>query len=81
MFIDGNHDIEPAYNDVKMYLPLLNDNGFCVLDDTGWSSLQKACNYAKQNLKLIYEEAEYCILQKSDSTDNGLNLIIQEILK
>ncbi|MGL5003590.1 MAG: class I SAM-dependent methyltransferase, partial [Casimicrobium sp.] len=40
--IDGNHDTNTVVADVETYLPLLNANGFLVIDDVSWSSVLPA---------------------------------------
>jgi hypothetical protein len=65
MFIDGNHDKDPALNDVKMYIPRLANNGFFILDDITWGTLVPAYNYAKENLMFLYEGSGFAIFQKT----------------
>lgn len=40
--IDGNHDTAPVMRDVELYLPLLQDKGFLVMDDVSWDSVRPA---------------------------------------
>lgn len=80
MFIDGNHDIEPALNDVKSYITLLKEDGIFIIDDIHWSTLQPAFDYAKSNLQLIYEGVGFAILQKSSVENKILKEMIKEIL-
>ncbi|HEY1797517.1 MAG TPA: class I SAM-dependent methyltransferase [Stellaceae bacterium] len=40
--IDGNHDTAPVMKDVELYLPLLEPDGFVVMDDASWGSVKPA---------------------------------------
>jgi len=65
MFIDGNHDRDPALADVKTYIPRLVNNGFFILDDITWATLIPAYTYAKENLMLLREGNGYAVFQKT----------------
>jgi hypothetical protein len=80
MFIDGNHDIKPALNDVMSYIHILRENGIFIIDDIYWSTLQPAYNYAKSNLQLIYEGIGFAILQKTNIENTELKQMIRKIL-
>lgn len=53
--IDGNHAEHAAYEDIKTALTLLEPNGFLIVDDTDWPSVQAALR--KFDLQLIDEHS------------------------
>jgi hypothetical protein len=81
MFIDGNHDIDPALNDVKLYIPLLNENGILMMDDVKWETIQPARQYVADNLIFIHEGTDYAIFQKTAKDGSELKLTVDTFLK
>ena len=67
--IDGNHDTSFVMEDIKNYVPLLDKNGFVVLDDVSWDSVIPAFSYLSQNLifvnKLIDKENDFALFAKN----------------
>jgi hypothetical protein len=47
IYIDAAHEYDPAYRDMKMFWPLLGDDGVMICDDYGYSDVTRAaCNFA-----------------------------------
>jgi len=42
LHIDGNHDAAAVVDDVRLYAPMVVENGFVVMDDTHFSTVQPA---------------------------------------
>lgn len=51
--IDGNHDTKYVVNDIALYLPLLNKNGFMVMDDISWNSVKPALDILDKKINLV----------------------------
>lgn len=51
--IDGNHDTDFVINDVRLYLPLLNKNGFIIMDDISWDSVKPALKVLEKKLSVV----------------------------
>jgi len=65
LHIDGNHDTKYVLEDIDLYLPLVKEGGYIVLDDTDWNSVKPALNKAiVDNAKIIFIEKKFTILQK-----------------
>jgi len=56
--IDGNHDIAMVLRDVELYLPLLADKGFVVMDDISWDSVRPAFDIVCSKYNLIYKTTD-----------------------
>jgi hypothetical protein len=56
--IDGNHDTAPVVQDVDDYLPLLESEGFLVMDDISWPSVKPAVDIVSAQLALIYARVD-----------------------
>jgi hypothetical protein len=56
--IDGNHDTEHVMQDVNLYLPRLNLDGFLITDDISWNSVRPAYKAASLQLSLICEKVD-----------------------
>ena len=56
--IDGNHATEIVMKDIELYLPLLAERGFVVLDDISWDSVQPAFNAVSSKYSLIYKKTD-----------------------
>jgi hypothetical protein len=57
--IDGNHDTEMVMKDIELYLPLLAEKGFIVLDDISWDSVRPALNAVSSKYSLIYKKTDF----------------------
>jgi hypothetical protein len=53
--IDGNHDTKAVMSDLELYLPLLNKDGFIVLDDISWTSVMPAMVILDGLMKKVFE--------------------------
>lgn len=51
--IDGNHDTKFVMEDVKNYLPLLQEKSFIVLDDVSWDSVKPAFSLLSIEMNFI----------------------------
>jgi hypothetical protein len=56
--VDGNHDSDEVVHDVRNYLPLLQPNGFLVLDDISWDSVRPAVRIASAQLRQLYQHVD-----------------------
>ena len=56
--IDGNHDTAPVLKDVELYLPLLNPEGFIVMDDVSWESVKPAYNQVADRLSRVFQRVD-----------------------
>jgi hypothetical protein len=56
--IDGNHDTEHVMQDVNLYLPRLNRDGFLITDDISWESVQPAYRIASLQMSLLFERVD-----------------------
>ena len=56
--IDGSHDTEVVMNDIELYLPLLSENGFLVMDDMSWECIQPAIEVVKSKCSLLYSRTD-----------------------
>ncbi|MGB9979481.1 class I SAM-dependent methyltransferase [Methanobacterium sp.] len=63
--IDGNHDTKYVTEDVELYLPLINHNGFIIMDDIDWDSVKPAYKKLKESTTVIFESADFAILINS----------------
>jgi len=84
LHIDGNHDTVHVLEDLNLYLPLVNDGGFIILDDTDWDSVKTALNQAIIfKTKIIFIENDFAILQKLTSieSDEIKNFVEQKRLE
>jgi hypothetical protein len=55
--IDGNHDEARVSEDVELYLPLVGEGGFVVMDDVSWSSVKPAVDLVASRAKLLFYES------------------------
>lgn len=76
--IDGNHDTKIVISDVNNYLPLLNKDGFVILDDISWDSVKPAQKILENKLNLVClvtdGENDYSIFWKNKSKIKSLIL-------
>jgi hypothetical protein len=74
--IDGNHDTNFVMQDVYDYVPLLEDNGFIVLDDITWESVRPAYEYLNKHLIHIGEFVnpmnDYAVFTNMNSSNFAL---------
>lgn len=56
--IDGNHDTAPVLKDVELYLPLLEPEGFVVMDDVSWDSVKPAYDQVAARMPRIFQHSE-----------------------
>jgi predicted O-methyltransferase YrrM len=56
--IDGNHDTRIVTQDVELYVPRLQKNGFVVLDDASWDSVKPACNLIASRMPVVYRRLD-----------------------
>ena len=56
--IDGNHDTAPVLKDVELYLPLLEPEGFIVMDDVSWESVRPAYDQVAGRLTRIFQRVD-----------------------
>jgi predicted O-methyltransferase YrrM len=54
-FIDGNHQFESVFSDLRFVHLLLKPGGVVIFDDANWDSVYLACRFATHNLG--YSEA------------------------
>ena len=55
IFVDGNHEAEPVFNDIMNWIPKLKINGIMAGDDISWQSVRDGLN--KTNFK--YSESNH----------------------
>tara|TARA_R100000306_G_C4377775_1_gene142765 strand:- start:2316 stop:3065 length:750 start_codon:yes stop_codon:yes gene_type:complete len=71
--IDGNHDTKYVMEDVKNYMPLLDDTSFIVLDDISWDSVKPAYSLLEEELvfidKLINHGNDFAVFGKGLSKE------------
>lgn len=69
--IDGNHDTEMVMKDIDLYLPLLTEKGFVVMDDITWDSVKPAFDAVNSKYSLLYKkrdlENDYVIFWKNNN--------------
>jgi hypothetical protein len=54
LHVDGNHDEAAVMADLANYLPKLAPNGFVILDDASWESVQAARRLLDANHRLLF---------------------------
>jgi hypothetical protein len=75
--VDGNHDTEKVIEDVRLYLPHLRDNGFLILDDVSFKSVQPAYDELNANTTLVFERIDqdrandYAVFRKNPSSPDA----------
>ncbi|MCC6728095.1 MAG: class I SAM-dependent methyltransferase [Chthonomonadales bacterium] len=78
--VDGNHDTRLVVQDVQLYLPLLREGGFMVLDDASWGSVQPALRLLEQSAQPLFaltdrEKAnDFAVFWKGGSRMDALGL-------
>lgn len=74
--IDGNHDYDKVKKDVQLYLPLLKENGFLLMDDISWDSIKPICIDLETKMDCIFSqidnENDYCIMINKGNTFKSL---------
>ena len=56
--VDGNHDTEKVMQDIILYLPRLNRQGFLIMDDISWESVRPAYREVSANLPLLFKRVD-----------------------
>lgn len=56
--IDGNHDAEKVAQDVELYLPLLRENGYILLDDVSFESVKSAYSELNSQTRLVFQRVD-----------------------
>jgi hypothetical protein len=56
--IDGNHDTAIVLKDVELYVPLLAERGFLVMDDISWESVRPAYELVAARMAHVYERVD-----------------------
>lgn len=81
--VDGNHDTNYVINDINSYLPLLNKNGFIIMDDISWDSVKPALKMLENKLSAVSfrmdGENDYAVFWKNHS--RAKLLFLQFVLK
>ena len=57
--VDGNHDTAKVMEDLDLYLPLVAENGFIVLDDISFKSVRPAYEKLDASTTLVYERTDH----------------------
>jgi glycosyltransferase involved in cell wall biosynthesis len=65
LHIDGNHDTRHVMEDIELYLPLVREGGFVVLDDTAWASVKPGLNRLKNKLDVVFNNGRFAIFSKA----------------
>jgi len=83
--IDGNHDTSIVKRDVDLYLPLLQPNGFLVMDDVSWDSVQPAeqkvasCTHLLLRCVTPDNKNDYAIYWKKDCSKNEADTLSRKL--
>ncbi|MGD0877562.1 MAG: glycosyltransferase [Anaerolineales bacterium] len=64
LHIDGNHDTKHVLEDVDLYLPLVKNGGFIVVDDINWDSVKPAYKKLRKVCETVFSNGVYAILSK-----------------
>ncbi len=72
LHIDGNHDTKYVMDDVELYLPLLNQNSFIIMDDIDWDSVKPAYKKLKESATVIFQATDFAILINGKIENNRL---------
>lgn len=56
--IDGNHDTKFVMEDVLNYTPVLEKQGFVVLDDVSWNSVTPAYDFLAEKGKVVFRKTD-----------------------
>jgi glycosyltransferase involved in cell wall biosynthesis/predicted O-methyltransferase YrrM len=62
LHIDGNHDTQQVLEDVNLYLPLIRNGGFIVIDDVNWASVKPVLNKLKKKYDVVFNNGLFAIL-------------------
>lgn len=74
LHIDGNHDTIHVLEDIQLYLPLMSDNGYIVVDDINWDSVKPAFNaLLRKNVKIKFITETFCVLQLCEKSKAKLD--------
>ena len=56
--VDGNHDTDKVMEDLELYLPRVQQDGFILLDDISFASVRPAYEKLKAGTTLVYERTD-----------------------
>ncbi len=71
LHIDGNHDTAHVREDIDLYLPMVKEGGYIVLDDIDWESVKPALNKVIiDDAQIVFIENTFTILQKTGKRAN-----------
>lgn len=62
--IDGNHSEVASTRDVNLYLPKVKPGGFIWMDDTDWSSTQKAVAMLRESCETVRDDSHFKLFCK-----------------
>jgi glycosyltransferase involved in cell wall biosynthesis len=65
LHIDGNHDTQRVMEDIELYVPLVNDGGLIVLDDTDWPSVRPGLKNLRRKLSTVFNDGRFAVLGKA----------------
>jgi predicted O-methyltransferase YrrM len=73
--IDGNHDTVHVTKDVELYLPLIEEGGFIVMDDITWDSVKPAVAALAEQATLLVEVpanilGDYAVFRRGPASDD-----------
>ena len=55
LHIDGNHDTKAVLEDIDLYLPLVRDGGFLVVDDVNWDSVNLVYKQLAEKYDVVFD--------------------------
>jgi hypothetical protein len=55
--VDGNHDAARVLEDVRLYFPLLERDGFLVMDDVSWESVRPGVEWMSERARTLFHVA------------------------
>lgn len=75
LHIDGNHDTAHVLEDIQLYLPLMADSGFIVVDDIDWASVKPAFNtLLRKRVKIKFITKTFCILKLCPDSERNFEV-------
>lgn len=81
LHIDGNHDTKHVIEDIDLYLPLVKEDGFIVLDDINWDSVKPALNKViMDDARIFFIDNTFAILQKNGKGEGSqsINTLVEQ---
>jgi hypothetical protein len=67
LHVDGNHDTKHVLEDVDLYLPLVRNGGFVVIDDIDWDSVKPVFDQLKEKHELVFENGQFSVFLIGES--------------